>query len=87
MIIEAAQRGFSGSVLDELISEALKEDYCMKDLYGRCNELTDPDGFVFANIVEVVPSGCRIKEDPRFTSDKEHGYLNLMPLVKAYILV
>ena len=24
-------------------------------LYGRCNELTDPEGFAFADIVEVLP--------------------------------
>ena len=24
-------------------------------LYGRCNELTDPEGFAFADIVEILP--------------------------------
>lgn len=47
--------GFFRLEADELIAGALK-DSLHAGLYGRCNELTDPDGFVFADIVEVLPS-------------------------------
>ena len=53
----SSPKGFFRISVDELISEALQETL-HAGLYGRCNELTDPDGFVFANIVEVVPSGA-----------------------------
>ena len=39
---------------DQLIGDALHVE-CHTGLYGRCNELTDPEGFSLADIVEVLP--------------------------------
>lgn len=48
-------RGYFRLTADMRIADALSE---REDaiLYGRCNELTDPEGFAFADIVEVLPS-------------------------------
>lgn len=63
-------KGFFRLSADELIADALQQ-ILPADLYGRCNELTDPEGFVFADIVEVLPSDLEL--GPGFTSDKEHA--------------
>ncbi len=48
-------KGFFRISADELISDQLQEAL-HAGLYGRCNELTDNEGFVIADIVEVLPS-------------------------------
>ena len=40
---------------DDIISDALREPPGV-ELYGRCNELSDEDGIVFADIVEILPA-------------------------------
>ena len=52
----SSPKGFFSVDADELIAGAL-QDTLRACLYGRCNELTDNEGFVFADIVEVLPSG------------------------------
>ena len=39
---------------DDLISSALRQEEGER-LYGRCNQLIDSDGMVFADIVEILP--------------------------------
>ena len=53
-------KGFFRLSADELIADALQQ-ILPADLYGRCNELTDPEGFVFADIVEdpAAPQAAR----------------------------
>jgi len=51
----SAPKGYFKMIGDERIATALGEP-TGKILYGRCNELTDPDGIAFADIVEVLPS-------------------------------
>jgi len=48
-------KGYFRLTADSRIADALSEKEDAK-LYGRCNALTDPDGFSFADIVEVLPS-------------------------------
>ncbi len=50
----SSPRGFFRVVSDEMISSALEVAEGI-ELYGRSNELTDSDGFVFADVVEVLP--------------------------------
>jgi len=47
-------KGFFRIHSDQLIGDSLHND-CGVQLYGRCNELTDPEGFVLADIVEILP--------------------------------
>ena len=47
-------KGYFSTVADTVIAQALAEKPGTT-LYGRCNELTDADGIVFADIVEVLP--------------------------------
>ena len=47
-------KGYFSTVADPVIAAALGEDEGTL-VYGRCNELTDPDGISFADIVEVLP--------------------------------
>lgn len=39
---------------DEMIGQSLKQDEG-EILYGRCNQLLDPEGLVIADIVEILP--------------------------------
>ncbi|MEX2577883.1 MAG: hypothetical protein WD342_02405 [Verrucomicrobiales bacterium] len=39
---------------DALIAKSLNQNVG-ETLYGRCNQLLDPDGMVFADIVEILP--------------------------------
>lgn len=48
-------RGFFEIRADALIASALGEDEGTV-LYGRCNELSFPDGISFANVVEILPA-------------------------------
>lgn len=50
-----APRGFFEIEADPLIARALEEREGAI-LYGRCNELSFPDGISFANVVEILPS-------------------------------
>lgn len=50
----SAPKGYFATDADELIASALEEELGSK-VYGRCNELSDADGIVFADIVEVLP--------------------------------
>ncbi len=47
-------RGFFRVQADEIMAHALGEKVGAM-LYGRCNELSFPDGVAFADIVEVLP--------------------------------
>lgn len=47
-------KGYFSTETDSLIGAALNEEVGTT-VYGRCNELTDPEGFAFADIVEVLP--------------------------------
>ena len=47
-------RGYFSLIADRRIGHALGEHDGLR-LYGRSNELTDADGIVFADIVEVLP--------------------------------
>ncbi|MEM7146146.1 MAG: hypothetical protein AAF591_13490 [Verrucomicrobiota bacterium] len=47
-------RGFFAISCDSLVSEALNA-VAGTELFGRCNQLSDADGVVFADIVEVLP--------------------------------
>lgn len=47
-------RGFFKIEADELIANALGEDVGQV-LYGRCNELCDPEGYTLADVVEILP--------------------------------
>ena len=47
-------KGFFRVASDQHIARAL-DATDGEELYGRCNELTDPEGFAFADIVEVLP--------------------------------
>ena len=47
-------RAFFEILSDPLISVLLQIPEGVK-LYGRCNELTDPEGFTLADIVEILP--------------------------------
>jgi len=49
-----APRGFFQVEADELVANALGEQEG-ELLYGRCNELSFPDGEAFADIVEILP--------------------------------
>ncbi|MFT4550066.1 MAG: chorismate-pyruvate lyase [Pseudoalteromonas tetraodonis] len=51
-------KGYFSTTADSIIAGALAEDEGAT-LYGRCNELTDPEGFAFADIVEVLPRASR----------------------------
>ena len=48
-------RAFFTAKADNLIAEALQETPGA-ELYGRCNQLSDEEGIVFADIVEILPS-------------------------------
>jgi chorismate-pyruvate lyase len=48
-------RGYFKVKQDELISETLNNPVSC-DMYGRCNEITDINGFTIADIVEVLPN-------------------------------
>jgi len=47
-------KGYFSTAADPVIGDALAEEVG-SIVYGRCNELTDADGFAFADIVEVLP--------------------------------
>jgi hypothetical protein len=47
-------RGFFAIPCDDLVSEALDE-MPGTELFGRCNQLADAEGIVFADIVEILP--------------------------------
>lgn len=47
-------KGYFSTPADPIIAEALAEEEGTT-VFGRCNELTDPEGFAFADIVEVLP--------------------------------
>jgi hypothetical protein len=47
-------RGFFAVKCDEFVSEALDE-MPGTELFGRCNQLADAEGIVFADIVEILP--------------------------------
>ena len=47
-------KGYFSTRADPVIAAALAEPEGTV-VYGRCNELTDPEGFAFADIVEVLP--------------------------------
>ena len=47
-------KGYFSTAADPVIAGALEESEGTV-VYGRCNELTDPEGFAFADIVEVLP--------------------------------
>jgi hypothetical protein len=47
-------KGYFSTQADQLIASALAEAEGAT-VYGRCNELTDAEGFAFADIVEVLP--------------------------------
>jgi hypothetical protein len=47
-------RGFFATTCDEIVSEALDE-MPGTELFGRCNQLADAEGIVFADIVEILP--------------------------------
>ena len=51
----SSPKSYFGVAADRHIARAL-ETPVGTELYGRCNELTDPEGFAFADIVEVLPS-------------------------------
>ena len=51
-------KGYFATKADSIIAPALAEDEGTT-VYGRCNELTDADGFAFADIVEVLPRAER----------------------------
>ncbi len=51
-------QGFFSVIADRRIGAALDEPESAK-LYGRSNQLTDADGIVFADIVEVLPRAER----------------------------
>ncbi len=46
---------------DKLIGEALDQPEG-EELYGRCNQLMDRDGMVFADIVEILPRSSSTEE-------------------------
>jgi len=48
-------RAFFAISSDALISSLLQVPEGVK-LYGRCNELTDPEGYTLADIVEILPA-------------------------------
>ena len=50
----SSPKGFFRIQSDQLIGDALHNDRDVQ-LYGRCNELTDREGFVLADIVEILP--------------------------------
>ncbi len=52
----SAPKGYFKLVTDARVAAALETAEGVV-LYGRCNELTDPEGFAFADIVEVLPAG------------------------------
>ncbi len=52
---QGSPRGFFQVCADEIIAHALGEEVDQR-LYGRCNELSFPDGYAFADIVEILPS-------------------------------
>ena len=52
-------KGYFHLIADSRIADALGEKVKAK-LYGRCNELTDLEGFAFADIVEILPSSSVI---------------------------
>jgi chorismate-pyruvate lyase len=54
-------KGYFQLSADRRIADALGEKANTR-LYGRCNELTDPDGFAFADIVEILPSSSLIEQ-------------------------
>jgi len=54
----SAPKGYFKMEADARVAQAIGEEVGAT-LYGRCNELTDPDGFAFADIVEVLPRGDR----------------------------
>ena len=47
-------KGYFSTASDPVIAAALDEPEGTT-VYGRCNELTDAEGFAFADIVEVLP--------------------------------
>ncbi|MEM8955246.1 MAG: hypothetical protein AAGD22_13925 [Verrucomicrobiota bacterium] len=47
-------RGFFAISCDSLVSEAL-DMVAGSELFGRCNQLSDAEGLVFADIVEILP--------------------------------
>lgn len=47
-------KGYFSMRADPIIAAALAEEEGTA-VYGRCNELTDAEGFAFADIVEVLP--------------------------------
>lgn len=47
-------RGFFKLEADDLVANALGEEPGQV-LYGRCNELCNPEGFTLADVVEVLP--------------------------------
>ena len=51
-------KGYFSVPADATIASALAEEEGAT-LYGRCNELTDAEGFSFADIVEVLPRANR----------------------------
>lgn len=54
---------------DELIASALRQNEG-EMLYGRCNQLLDKDGMVFADIVEILP---RCNESERWVENVTLG--------------
>ncbi len=56
-------RGYFRVCADEIVAHALGEDVD-KMLYGRCNELSFPDGYAFADIVEILPSSPPSSKTP-----------------------
>ena len=54
----SSPKGYFKLVADHRIASALDESEG-STLYGRCNELTDPEGFALADIVEVLPANGR----------------------------
>lgn len=53
---------------DELIARALNQEVG-EILYGRCNQLLDADGMVFADIVEILP---RSNESEKWVENVTH---------------
>jgi chorismate-pyruvate lyase len=54
----SAPRAYFRMAADGQVAKALGEAEGVA-LYGRCNELTDPEGYAFADIVEVLPANKR----------------------------
>ncbi|MFP6873952.1 MAG: hypothetical protein VCA55_10650 [Verrucomicrobiales bacterium] len=62
-------KGYFQLTADSRIADALGEKHNAR-LYGRCNELTDPEGFAFADIVEILPSSSVI--DPSYPDNQAY---------------